>query len=123
MPRSVWDGVYTVDQAKRGQSLYDRYCASCHGDTLGGGESAQALAGAEFLSNWSGLTVGDLFERIRVSMPPDRRIRINREQIADILAHTFSVNEFPAGQTELTREAEALKQIRIDATKPDRKNN
>ena len=29
--RSVWDGVYTDEQAKRGQTLYGKECSSCHG--------------------------------------------------------------------------------------------
>ena len=120
--RSVWEGVYTNDQAKRGQQLYGQYCGSCHGDTLGGGESAPALAGAEFLSNWNGLTVGDLFERMRTSMPQDKPGKLSREQNADILAHMLRANEFPAGSVELNRTAEMLKQIRIDAQKPEGKS-
>jgi mono/diheme cytochrome c family protein len=119
--RSVWEGVYTNDQAKRGQPLYSQYCGACHGDTLGGGESAPPLAGAEFLSNWNGLTVGDLFERMRTSMPQDKPGKLSREQNADILAHMLRANEFPAGSVELNRNTELLKQIRIDAVKPEGK--
>src|SRR5229473_1932633 len=67
--RSVWDGVYTEEQAKRGEELYRKECASCHGDTLVGGGGAAPLTGGAFLSNWNGLTVGDLFDRIRKTMP------------------------------------------------------
>ncbi len=116
--RSVWDGVYTEEQAKRGEEIYSRECASCHGAELTGGEEAPALAGPGFLANWEGLSVGDLSERIRVSMPPNRPTRLNRSQLADLLAHMLKVNNFPAGKTELERETEALKQIRIEATKP-----
>ena len=35
---SVWDGVYTEEQAGRGQALYAKECASCHGASLSGGE-------------------------------------------------------------------------------------
>jgi len=35
----------------------------------------------------------------------------------------LGVNEFPAGKTELNRDTQVLKQIRIDATKPERNNN
>ncbi|MGH9935759.1 MAG: c-type cytochrome [Blastocatellia bacterium] len=115
-PRSVWDGVYTEEQAKRGASLYGKECASCHRDDTGG-EEATALAGPAFLANWDGLTVSDLCERIRVSMPPDNPRRLSRRQVADILGHMLKANGFPAGKTELAREAEALKQIRIEATK------
>jgi len=119
--RSVWDGVYTDEQAQRGEPLYSRECASCHGSTLGGGESSPPLAGGEFLSNWNGLTAGDLFERIRQSMPQNNPAKVGRQQKVDILAYIFSVNKFPAGKTELEQATERLKQIRIEATKP--KNN
>ena len=67
--KSIWDGIYTEEQATRGQGLYSQECASCHGGELTGGEMAPPLAGGEFLAGWDGLTVGDLFERIRISMP------------------------------------------------------
>ena len=112
--RSVWDGVYTSDQATRGSALYAGTCASCHGTALTGGESAPPLAGGDFLSNWNGLTVGDLFERIRVSMPANRPGSLKREEDADVLAYMLSMNQFPPGKTELDHQTEALKQIRIE---------
>jgi mono/diheme cytochrome c family protein len=113
--------VYTPDQAKRGDALYRQQCASCHGTALTGGESAPPLAGGEFLSNWNGLTVGDLFERIRISMPADRPGKLTREQNADILAFILSMNQFPSGKTELERQTEVLKQIRVEAAKAEEK--
>jgi mono/diheme cytochrome c family protein len=114
---TVWDGVYTAEQAKRGAALYADRCATCHGLALTGGESAPPLTGGEFMSNWSGLTVGELFDRIRVSMPADRPGTLTREQTVNILAHIFNVGEFPAGKSELSTQTEALKQIRIEAVK------
>jgi mono/diheme cytochrome c family protein len=119
--RSVWDGVYTSEQAARGASLYANNCASCHGSALGGGESAPPLTGGEFFSNWNGLTLGDLFERIRISMPADRPGKLSRAEDADVLAFMLSVSQFPPGKTELERQTEALKQIRIDSAKPEDK--
>jgi len=113
--RSVWDGVYTEDQAKRGQALYNQHCMTCHGDSLSGGEQAPPLAGSEFLSNWNGLTVGDLFERIRTSMPLNNPQSLNRDSNALILTYILSVNRFPAGQAELPTRTEVLKLIRIEA--------
>jgi S-disulfanyl-L-cysteine oxidoreductase SoxD len=117
--RSVWDGVYTSEQAKRGETLYANECASCHGTALNGGESAPPLTGGEFFSNWDGLTVGDLFERIRTTMPADHPGKLTREQDADVLAFVLSVNRFPEGKTELDHRTEVLKQIRLEAAKPD----
>jgi len=116
--RSVWDGVFTADQAKRGQDVYAQQCASCHGSDLTGGESAPALAGSGFLSNWTTLTVGDLFERTRQSMPQNDPGKLSRAQVADVVAYMLSANRFPDGKSELDKQTEALKQIRIDAEKP-----
>jgi mono/diheme cytochrome c family protein len=115
--RSVWDGVYTDEQASRGEALSRKECMSCHGVGLTGGEAAPPLSGDAFLSNWNGLTVGDLFDRIRKTMPQDNPGRLSRQQDADILAFVFSLNKFPAGKTELDNRTEVLKQIRIEANK------
>jgi S-disulfanyl-L-cysteine oxidoreductase SoxD len=115
--RSVWDGVFTQEQADRGRPLYNQHCASCHADTLMGGEMSPPLVGGEFLSNWNGLTLGDLFERIRTSMPQNKPGTLSREVNADITAYILSVNKFPAGKTELPHSAEFLREIRIDSEK------
>ena len=114
---TVWDGVYTAEQAKRGAAFYADNCASCHGLALTGGESAPPLTGGEFMSNWSGLTLGDLFDRIRGSMPADRPGTLTREQTTNILAHILKVGQFPAGTAELSTRTENLKQIHIEAVK------
>jgi len=119
--RSVWDGVYSAEQAKRGQARYNAQCASCHGSTLEGGESAPALAGADFLETWNGLTVGELFDRTPATMPQDNPGALSRAANAEILAYVFSANQFPAGKTDLPQASEALKEIRIQASKPERK--
>jgi quinoprotein glucose dehydrogenase len=116
--RSVWEGVYTPEQAKRGESLYSRECASCHGTELSGNDEAPPLAGPAFLANWDSLTVGDLSERVYRTMPPNKLGRLSRQQIADMLGYVLSVNSFPAGKTELDSKTELLKQIRIEATNP-----
>ncbi len=70
--KSVWDGAFTEAQAKRGAEAYEKNCAECHQQELGGDGFAPALAGADFLNAWNGLSVGDLYDRIRVSMPPGK---------------------------------------------------
>jgi quinoprotein glucose dehydrogenase len=115
--RSVWDDVYSAAQSKRGQQVYAKQCASCHGADLTGGESAPPLTGAGFLSNWTGQTVGDLFERTRQSMPANDPGKLSRTQNADVLAYLLSANGFPGGKGDLDKETEVLKQIRIDERK------
>ena len=119
--RSVWDGVYTADQAKRGEASYKTGCSSCHGETLKGAGESPALAGMAFMSNWSGLPLADLYERIRRTMPQDNPARITRQQKIEILAYLLSMNKFPSGNTDLPRQPELLKLIRIEANKPEAK--
>lgn len=115
--KSVWDGVYTEEQAARGKQGYADQCASCHGPELTGGEMAPALAGGEFLAGWDGLTMGDLFERIRISMPQNAPGSLSGAQNADILAFMLASNKFPAGSTELAKDAMVLKSIKFEARK------
>ena len=116
--RSVWDGVYTEVQATRGKGLYSQECASCHGGELTGGEMAPPLAGGEFMAGWDGLTVGDLFERVRISMPQNSPGSLSGQQNADILSFVLSANKFPSGTTEMPKEAGILKTIKFEVKKP-----
>jgi len=84
---------------------------------LDGMDMAPGLTGSGFISNWNGLTVGDLFERIRLTMPQDDPGRLSRQQDADIVAYVLNVNKYPQGKAELPLESEMLKQIRFDAPK------
>jgi len=115
--RSVWDGVYTKEQADNGKALYAKECGSCHGDQLTGGEMAPALAGGDFLSNWNGLSVGALFDRIRSSMPLNKPGSLSRDVNADITAFILSANSFPAGSTKLDTRSEVLATIKLEASK------
>jgi len=116
--RTVWDGVYTEEQAKRGAVLFDRECAGCHGPDGEGGGMAPALAGAAFYANYDGQTVGDLFDRNRTTMPVGKEGQLSAQQNADITAFMLQVNKFPAGTTELASQSFALKQIQYIAEKP-----
>jgi len=116
--RSVWDGVYSEDQAKRGAALYDQHCAACHGEAGSGGRMAPALVGGAFSANYDGQTVGDLTERNRQTMPPGKEGQLSRQQIADIIAYMLQCNKFPSGPAELASQAPAQKQIKYLAVKP-----
>jgi mono/diheme cytochrome c family protein len=116
--KTTWDQVYTAEQAARGQKLYADNCAACHGDALGGVEMAPALAGDTFNSNWEGVPLNDLFERMRTSMPQNKPGSLSRAQNADILAHMLMVGGFPAGDVPLDGQAGALTQIKFVTYKP-----
>jgi len=112
---SVLDGIYTEAQAAHGASAYPQYCALCHGASLSGLGEAPALIGAQFIADFNGLTVGDLFDRIRTTMPLDNPAGLSRDQYADILAFILKSNGYPAGPKELNRRSEFLHAIRFEA--------
>jgi mono/diheme cytochrome c family protein len=114
---SVWDGVYTEAQAKRGGEAYTASCASCHGESLEGEGQAPSLSGPEFTGNWNKQNVDDLFEIVKSTMPGDKPGSLSRAKNADIIAYIFQVNGFPAGKNDLPADAESLKKIRIESTK------
>ena len=114
--RSVRDGVFTEEQAKRGERVYGEECSRCHGPALDGGESAP-LIGDAFAKSWTGSTLDELFERIKTSMPQDDPGRLSAAQTAEVLGYILSANKFPTGKTELAQEKALLKAIRFEAAK------
>jgi mono/diheme cytochrome c family protein len=114
--QSVWDGVYTLAQAKRG-ALKSGLCTGCHGDGFVGGIGPE-LAGEAFLARWEGRSVADLFDLIRLTMPDDDPGALPREQYADLIAYILAVNKFPEGRVEIGTAIDPLKTIRILAAKP-----
>lgn len=116
--RTVWDGVYTEEQATRGEALYGEHCVRCHGATLqGNGEGAKPLTDAAFKSTWNGVPLGALFDRIRLSMPQDKPGTMTRQQVADLLAFLLRANKFPAGKEELVRQTDLLNAIAFKSEK------
>jgi len=109
---SQWDGVFTIEQAARGRVAYAEHCSSCHGPDLRGvpqlvrypGQSAStpALIGDTFARNWEGLSLGDLHERIRTSMPQQNPGSIGSQTVSDILAFMLDSSGYPPGASELS---------------------
>lgn len=118
---TTWSGVYTDAQAAAGEAAYKKGCAECHQADLAGDGFAPALKGTEFLSTWNGLSVGDLLERIRISMPPNDPDAMPMKEKAEVVAYLLKQSGFPAGKIDLAITTDALKSITIEATKPGRR--
>lgn len=116
--KSVWQGIYTTEQADRGAGVYAQRCGACHGAALNGTGEAPPLIGGEFVSHWDTMTVGDLFDRVRTTMPQNDPQSLTREEYADVLAFLLKNNGFPAGSQPLDRRSEVLATIGITAEKP-----
>ena len=117
--RSIWQGVYSTEQATRGAAVYAARCAACHGVSLNGTGEAPGLVGGEFVSHWDTLTVGDLFDRVRTTMPQNAPQTLTRDEYADVLAYMLKYNGFPEGAKPLDRRSEVLALISITAQKPE----
>ena len=116
--KSVWNGVYTSEQATRGGELYHGRCADCHGDDLEGRERAPALAGGAFGQRWDGSTLKKLFERMEDMPPDDPEARLQPKQSVDVLAFLLSVNNIPAGTATLVTDRDALAAIKYTSQRP-----
>jgi mono/diheme cytochrome c family protein len=97
--RSAADGVYSADQAERGRGRgrYASTCQGCHAADLSGGVGS-ALKGDKFKSDWGGLPLARLFERIR-TMPPSAPAPQPEDAAVELLAHILAANDFPAGES------------------------
>jgi S-disulfanyl-L-cysteine oxidoreductase SoxD len=111
--KTVWDSVYSPDQASRGRDKYNQVCSACHQSDLSGNDQAPSLAGGDFVDRWDGQSVGDLADRIRLTMPQDNVGSLNIQISADITAYLLQANSFPAGQEELKADRTALKAVMI----------
>ena len=116
--KTTWDGVYAEAQSKRGEALYAQSCAMCHGPDLAGLDTAPALTGGEFNTDWNDLPLDDLFERMRTTMPADAPGTLSRQQYAEVLSFVLAKGGFPAGETELSAESAALKEVKFLTKKP-----
>jgi len=108
---SVWDGVYTEEQASRGRTLYDKECAGCHLDTLQGDGLAPGLVADSFTYRWQDGPVSDLFIVIKATMPADRPSALQDQEYADIIAYLLKKNSYPSGSAELSKNQADLKEI------------
>lgn len=109
--RTVWDGVYTQDQASRGESAYAANCANCHGPTLEGDARFRALQGDVFQGRWDTRTVEALLKYVSTNMPNGRGGSLAPGMYQDLVAFILSRNGFPAGSAELTMASAAGVQI------------
>jgi mono/diheme cytochrome c family protein len=102
---SVWSGVFTAAQAKRGNDAYQASCSGCHGSDLHATDpEAVDLTGPGVRARWNGKTLQERFETIRDRMPPGNANTLGDKTYMDILAFILESNDFPAGNQELVPE-------------------
>jgi mono/diheme cytochrome c family protein len=108
--RTVNQGVYTEEQAKRGQTIYVEKCATCHGAALEG-RLGPPLSGNDFVGAWEKEPLSQLVSKIQKTMPQADPGKLTAQQSVDIVAYMLQVGKFPAGQGELRSDEAVLKAI------------
>jgi quinoprotein glucose dehydrogenase len=111
--KSVVEGVYTDEQAKKGVALYKEQCAACHGEDMAGNDIIPGLTGDTFATNWTGKSVGELYEKMPALNPGS----LTGDQTAELIAAVLHANKYPAGKMALANAMEPLNAVKIDAPK------
>ncbi len=117
--QSIWNGVYSEEQATRGQKVNSGVCAKCHGERGDGANEPDqpggpAIARFSFLRKWEGTSLASLFEFIKTSMPPDNPGSRTDQEYLDAIAYMLKLSGAPAGETELPLDPAALDLIVIE---------
>lgn len=99
---TIWDGVFTGGQARRGEGVAQSQCGLCHSIEI---EWKFAL------DRWMEQPVLGLFDLIRTTMPHNYPGGLERREYADIVAYILHLNGAPTGPTELSTDGEELAQI------------
>ena len=112
------DGIYTVEQAHRGEAAYQKQCSSCHGAALDGAGPYPTLSGNDFLSKYQGQPIVGVYDIIQKLMPATAPGTLTRPEAADLLAYILSFNKLPAGKTDLPSDEDSLKKLVLPKPTP-----
>jgi mono/diheme cytochrome c family protein len=107
---TIWGGVYTAAQAARGQEVYSQQCSRCHREDLTG--AGGVLIGNHFMDQWREDSLNSFYKILRQTMPANAPASLSEKQYLDIVAYVLQMNEFPAGEKELTPDVVA--RVRIE---------
>jgi len=114
-PISTATGVFSAEQAMRGEALFRRSCAKCHGnDLIATDKEASNLTGGAFVANWIGQNLRDRYEIIRYGMPVNEPDSLPPDEYLDIMAYILSFNKVPAGAMELVLDEDLLARIVVE---------
>lgn len=104
--RTTHSGVYSREQAARGQQVFLTLCKNCH--------TPESHTSDAFVAKWNGKSLSELFQYIRDQMPKNEPGSLSAEEYADVLAYVLRLNRIPAGDADLPADANETKSIRID---------
>jgi mono/diheme cytochrome c family protein len=107
--KSVNDGVFTAEQAGRGEQIFKGKCGSCH--------YPGRFTGEDLFKPWAGKPLAELFSVMRDSMPEDNPGTLPAQEYGDVVAYFLQLNKFPTGADELPATDEAMAAILFERPK------
>jgi mono/diheme cytochrome c family protein len=110
-PHSTRSGVYTTEQAARGQDIYAGMCISCH---AGMGNHT----GPVFRARWGGHDLLEMYRFISENMPKNDPGTLSPDEYTSVMAFLLQLNAMPAGPRPLLADTTALKAIILDTIAP-----
>jgi ankyrin repeat protein len=111
--RTNWDGVFSDQQAARGQQVYQRACAACHLDSLQGDTVSPTLLGSAFLGRFNGQSAHEMVQNLRASMPQNAPDSLGDRAYVDLVAYLLKANGGRTGALELSLDVAELERITI----------
>ncbi len=108
--KTVWDGVYTQQQATRGAASFASTCTRCHSADASD-DGRRPLAGKAFWESFRESTVDRLLDYVSKNMPNGAGGTLEATTYADLVAFILSRNDLPSGTAELTKESATGVQI------------
>jgi quinoprotein glucose dehydrogenase len=106
--KTVWDGVYTAEQAEHGRDAYAEHCSHCHTTA-----EAPMIVGDRFLRRYFEDDLSVPFVKMRTDMPQDLPGTLSDQMYADILAYLLQTGEFPTGTQALPGDDKVLAGILV----------
>ncbi len=99
-------GVYTSQQAMRGEMTYMNLCVGCH--------AVGTYAAPAFRDKWNGVPLSQLFDFLSNTMPKNDPGSLEPDEYAQVIAYILRANGAPMGKTALPSDLSSLRKIRID---------
>lgn len=111
--KTLLEGIYSEAQSTRGATAATASCTVCHGDQLKGSDMGPGMGTAEWKKAWAGRSLGELFDKIKTTMPANDPGSLNAAATADLVAYILKLGGYPAGSSDLPADQAALGAVKI----------
>jgi mono/diheme cytochrome c family protein len=98
-------GIYTAEQAKKGENVYGAACLSCH--------KTVEFTGERFWNTLVNRPLWDFFKYLKSDMPQDNPGSLGDEDYTNVISYIFTLNAMPAGQRTLPADSATLAKIKV----------